>query len=183
MSADLPAEGQSDTCPWLSLTPSKQSRLYNAQNLFTGKDRTDGPKDKFNSVLNLIVVIILPQTSHFSWEPPCPWVTRRKPRGTTCHHVGLGVSSCKAGLPRRQRAGTPQVRHCTEWIMLGPLLLIKTSYNFSTTPCLKGQTRCRGLGHGTGSLAHWGAVCHHKERPFTLTKTHPCPRDLKYKGI
>lgn len=58
--ADVPAGGQSDTCPRVSLTPCKQSGLDNAQNLFTGKDWTGGPKDRFNSVLNLIVIIIIP---------------------------------------------------------------------------------------------------------------------------
>lgn len=58
---DFPAEGQRDTCPWVSLSPCKQSGLDNAQNLFTGKDWTGGPKDKFNSVLNLIVIIIFPR--------------------------------------------------------------------------------------------------------------------------
>lgn len=39
--------------------PCKQSGLDNAQNLFIGKDWTGGPRDKFNSVLNLTVIIIL----------------------------------------------------------------------------------------------------------------------------
>ena len=39
--------------------PCKQSGLDNAQNLFTGKDWTGGPRDKFNSVLSLTVIIIL----------------------------------------------------------------------------------------------------------------------------
>lgn len=107
VSADLPAKGQSDTCPRLSLTPSKQSRLYNAQNLFTGKDWTDGPKDKFNSVLNLTVIIIFPQTSHFSWEPPCPWMAWTKPSRQCISSCGLGVSSCKARMPFRKKRWDP----------------------------------------------------------------------------
>lgn len=71
--ADLPAEGQSDTRPWVSLMPCEQSGLDNAQNLFTGKDWTGGPKDKFNSVRNLTVLIICP-LGHCTvpWEPPFP---------------------------------------------------------------------------------------------------------------
>lgn len=58
--ADLPAEGQSDTRSWVSLMPCEQSGLDNAQNLFTGKDWTGRPKDKFNSVLTLLSSLYAP---------------------------------------------------------------------------------------------------------------------------
>lgn len=42
------------------LDMGKQGRLYNVQNLFTGREGMDGPKDKLDSVLNLTVIISLP---------------------------------------------------------------------------------------------------------------------------
>lgn len=39
------------------LDMGKQGRLYNVQNLFTGREGMDRPKDKLDSVLNLTVII------------------------------------------------------------------------------------------------------------------------------
>lgn len=67
-----------------------------------------------------------------------------------------------------------------ECIMLGPPLLIKISYDTSTTP----RPNVRGLGHRKGSkeLAHWGAVNHYEERHFTLTKS-PQPPTTEISSI
>lgn len=123
--ADFPAEGQSDTRPWVSLMPCEQSGLDNAQNLFTGRDWTGGPKDKFKSVLNLIVIIIqycimynyiiqvmynyitnyiTPPPSHHSWEPPFPRVTGRMSWGQRTSWCTSRGSCCadRAGAPPRR---------------------------------------------------------------------------------
>lgn len=66
VSTDLHTEGQATLSP-VSLIPSRQGGLYNAQYLFTRKDQTDGAKGRFNSVLNHIVLI-----TDFPWVSTLP---------------------------------------------------------------------------------------------------------------
>ena len=91
-----PPYGHSSDLCW---TPGKQSGLCNAQDLFTGKDRTDGPKDKFNPVLNLTVILIFPQTGHCSGEPPRQEMPGERPQAAQVCEVGPPCRQSELGRP------------------------------------------------------------------------------------
>lgn len=80
------------------LDMGKQGRLYNVQNLFTGREGMD----KLDSVLNLTVIVTLPpkqvtfpRSLHFH-------KSLVNAQGSILGPAGLGVSGCMAGLLCRQ---------------------------------------------------------------------------------
>lgn len=167
MSVGLRAGGRRDTRPRVSLTLAKQSGSYNAQHLFTGKEWAGGPKDKFNSVLNLIVVITLPQTSHFSWEPlhqsqgECPRDGGSAPRGSQAsRYTGRTAVQTEGWAP-----GPTGKALCKEWVMLVPKKKKQNQTpNRGTdprSPSERPDQISRGLWHRAGSTepassARWG---------------------------
>lgn len=193
MSVGLRAGGRRDTRPWVSLTLAKQSGLCNAQHLFTGKEWAGGPKDKFNSVLNLIVVMTGPQTSHFSWEPlhqsqgECPRDGGPAPRGSQASRYTGGTAVQTEGW-----APSPTGKAlCKEWVMLVPKKKTKTKLLTGAPipdPRLRGQVRFPGA-CGTGQAARSRLLPHAGEwrsitgKRLVLLTESPPPEILSMKVL